>query len=379
MKKVLLVFGTRPEAIKMAPVYKQLKRSQKVQVKVAVTGQHREMLDQVLKLFEIKPDFDLKVMKPGQGLTEITAAVLTGLKPVLEEFEPDLLLVHGDTTTTFSASLAAYYRQIPVGHVEAGLRTGNIYSPWPEEINRRLTGSIAQLHFAPTKKAACNLKNEDISADKISITGNTVIDALLDVVAKLDEQQLQNVAFDTQFEIDPAKRLILVTGHRRESFGDGFDRMCSALSTLAKREDVQIIYPVHLNPNVKGPVERSLSELERVKLIEPQDYLPFVHLMRRADIILTDSGGVQEEAPSLGKPVLVMRDTTERPEAIDAGTVKLVGTDEERIVKETAQLLDDPAAYEAMSEAHNPYGDGKASARIHKAILSFFEKRGDLT
>ena len=378
MKKVLLVFGTRPEAIKMALVYKELKRSQKLQVKVAVTGQHREMLDQVLKLFEIKPDFDLKVMKPGQGLTEITAAVLTGLKPVLEEFEPDLLLVHGDTTTTLAASLAAYYQQIPVGHVEAGLRTGNIYSPWPEEINRRLTGSIAQLHFAPTEEAACNLKNENISVDKIVITGNTVIDALFEVVAKLENDQLQSVAFDTQFEIDPAKRLILVTGHRRESFGGGFDRICSALSTLGKREDVQIIYPVHLNPNVKNTVESSLGELEHVKLIAPQDYLPFVHLMRRSDIILTDSGGVQEEAPSLGKPVLVMRDTTERPEAVGAGTVKLVGTNDELIIKETVKLLDDPAAYEAMSEAHNPYGDGKASVRIQKAILTFFEDIGDL-
>ena len=379
MKKVLLVFGTRPEAIKMAPVYKELKCAQKVQVKVAVTGQHREMLDQVLKLFDIKPDYDLKVMKPGQGLTEITAAVLTRLKPVLEEFEPDLLLVHGDTTTTLSASLAAYYQHIPVGHVEAGLRTGNIYSPWPEEINRRLTAPIAQLHFAPTEKAAENLKSEDISVDQIAITGNTVIDALLEVVAKLENDQSQSVAFDKQFGIDPTKRLILVTGHRRESFGGGFNRICSAISNLVKREDVQIIYPVHLNPNVKNPVESSLGELERVKLIAPQDYLPFVHLMRRSDIILTDSGGVQEEAPSLGKPVLVMRDTTERPEAVDAGTVKLVGTDDELIVKATAQLLDDPADYETMSKAHNPYGDGNASARILKAILSFFEKEGELT
>ncbi|MDA7827789.1 UDP-N-acetylglucosamine 2-epimerase (non-hydrolyzing) [Rhodobacteraceae bacterium] len=379
MKKVLLVFGTRPEAIKMAPVYKELKRGQKVLVKVAVTGQHREMLDQVLKLFVIKPDYDLKVMKPGQGLTEVTGAVLTGLKPVLEEFEPDLLLVHGDTTTTLAASLAAYYQQIPVGHVEAGLRTGNIYSPWPEEINRRLTGSIAQLHFAPTEKAACNLQNEGISVEQISITGNTVIDALLEVVAKLENDQSQSFAFDKQFEIDPNKRLVLVTGHRRESFGGGFDRICSAISSLAKRDDVQIIYPVHLNPNVKNIVESSLGELGRVKLIAPQDYLPFVHLMRRADIILTDSGGVQEEAPSLGKPVLVMRDTTERPEAIAAGTVKLVGTDDELIIKKTVQLLDDPATYEAMSKAHNPYGDGKASARIHEAILTFFEKEVDFT
>ena len=377
MKKVLLVFGTRPEAIKMAPVYKELKRGKKVQVKVAVTGQHREMLDQVLKLFEIEPDYDLKVMRPGQGLTEITAAVLVGLKSVLEEFEPDLLLVHGDTTTTLSASLAAYYQQIPVGHVEAGLRTGNIYSPWPEEINRKVTGAITRLHFAPTEKAASNLKSEGVEEGQIWITGNTVIDALLEVVERLEKDPQQSAAFDSEFGIDPTKRLILVTGHRRESFGGGFERICSALATIAKREGVQIIYPVHLNPNVKGPVEISLGELERIKLIAPQNYLPFVHLMRRADIILTDSGGVQEEAPSLGKPVLVMRDTTERPEAVDAGTVKLVGTDADLIVRETSKLLDDQAAYDAMSRAHNPYGDGFASQRIRDAVLSFVSKNVD--
>ncbi|CRK76320.1 MULTISPECIES: non-hydrolyzing UDP-N-acetylglucosamine 2-epimerase [Roseobacteraceae] len=371
MKKVLLVFGTRPEAIKMAPVYEALRANPGLDVRVAVTAQHREMLDQVLRLFGIEPEYDLNVMKPGQGLTEITAAVLAGLKPVLEEFSPDLLLVHGDTTTTLSASLAAYYQQIPVGHVEAGLRTGNIYSPWPEEINRKVTGAIARLHFAPTEKAAANLKFEGVEEDQISITGNTVIDALLEVVERLENDPQQSSAFDTKFGIDPTKRLILVTGHRRESFGGGFERICSALATIAKREDVQIIYPVHLNPNVKGPVEISLGELERVKLIAPQDYLPFVHLMRRADIILTDSGGVQEEAPSLGKPVLVMRDTTERPEAVDAGTVKLVGTDADLIVRETSRLLDDQAAYDAMSRAHNPYGVGLASQRIRDAALSF--------
>lgn len=372
MKKVLLVFGTRPEAIKMAPVYEALKKTLGLDVRVAITAQHREMLDQVLRLFAIEPDYDLNVMKPGQGLTEITAAVLAGLKPVLEEFSPDLLLVHGDTTTTLSASLAAYYQQIPVGHVEAGLRTGNIYSPWPEEINRKVTSAIAQLHFAPTEKAASNLKTEAVPADRVSITGNTVIDALLEVVERLEHNPQQSAAFDAEFRIDPTKRLILVTGHRRESFGGGFDRICSALATIAKREDVQIIYPVHLNPNVKGPVETSLGALERVWLIAPQDYLPFVHLMRRADIILTDSGGVQEEAPSLGKPVLVMRDTTERPEAVDAGTVKLVGTETDLIVRETNKLLDDQAVYEAMSRAHNPYGDGLASRRIRDAVLSFF-------
>jgi UDP-N-acetylglucosamine 2-epimerase (non-hydrolysing) len=372
MKKVLLVFGTRPEAIKMAPVYEVLKKTSGLDVRVAVTAQHREMLDQVLRLFAIEPDYDLNVMKPGQGLTEITSAVLVGLKRVLEEFSPDLLLVHGDTTTTLSASLAAYYQQIPVGHIEAGLRTGNIYSPWPEEVNRKVTGAIAQLHFAPTEKAASNLKSEAVPANRISVTGNTVIDALIDVVERLENDPQQSAAFDAEFGIDPIKRLILVTGHRRESFGGGFDRICAALATIAKREDVQIIYPVHLNPNVKDPVETSLGALEHVRLIAPQDYMPFVHLMRRADIILTDSGGVQEEAPSLGKPVLVMRDTTERPEAVDAGTVKLVGTDADLIVRETNKLLDNRVAYEVMARAHNPYGDGLASQRIRDAILSFF-------
>jgi UDP-N-acetylglucosamine 2-epimerase (non-hydrolysing) len=375
--KVLLVFGTRPEAIKMAPVYEALKATRRLEVRVAVTAQHREMLDQVLRLFAIKPDYDLNVMKPGQGLHEITAAVLAGLKPVLEDYRPDLVLVHGDTTTTLSASLAAYYQQIPVGHVEAGLRTGNIYSPWPEEINRKITGAIAQLHFAPTEKAAANLKSEAVPTDRISVTGNTVIDALLEVVKRLENDPKQSAAFDEKFGIDPTKRLILVTGHRRESFGGGFERICSALATIANREDVQVIYPVHLNPNVKGPVENNLGARERVSLIPPQDYLPFVHLMRRAAIILTDSGGVQEEAPSLGKPVLVMRDTTERPEALSAGTVRLVGTDTDLIVRETSKLLDDQSAYEAMSRAHNPYGDGLASRLIRDAILTFFSNNED--
>jgi len=357
----------------MAPVYEVLKGTSGLDVRIAVTAQHREMLDQVLRLFNIKPDYDLNVMRPGQGLTEITAEILKGLKPIFEDFVPDLLLVHGDTTTTLSASLAAYYQQIPVGHVEAGLRTGNIYSPWPEEINRKVAGTIAQLHFAPTKKAAANLKNESILPASISVTGNTVIDALLDVVAKLEIDPEQRAIFDAEFGIDPSKRVILVTGHRRESFGEGFQRICDALAMLAKRDDVQIIYPVHLNPNVKGPVEGSLSKCERVQLISPQNYLPFVHLMSRADIILTDSGGVQEEAPSLGKPVLVMRDTTERPEAVDAGTVKLVGTDADLIVREVSTLLDDDNAFEAMARAHNPYGDGHASVRIRDAILAFFD------
>ena len=287
------------------------------------------------------------------------------------------MLVHGDTTTTLSATLAAYYQKIPVGHVEAGLRTGNIYSPWPEEVNRKVTSTIASLHFAPTIKSAENLTAEGVAPQMVFVTGNTVIDALIDVVKRLKNDPQKSAAFDSEFGIDPNKRLILVTGHRRESFGGGFERICEALAAIAEREDVQVIYPVHLNPNVKGPVENSLGDLERVRLIPPQDYLPFVHLMRRADIILTDSGGVQEEAPSLGKPVLVMRDTTERPEAVDAGTVKLVGTDTTLIVRETMALLDDESSYEAMSQAHNPYGDGLAAQRIHDAIMEFFNTGKD--
>ncbi|PVH28244.1 non-hydrolyzing UDP-N-acetylglucosamine 2-epimerase [Pararhodobacter oceanensis] len=372
MRKLLLVFGTRPEAIKMAPVHEALRSVPGLDVRVAVTAQHREMLDQVLRLFDIEPQYDLNVMKSGQGLTEITASVLGGLKPILEEFAPDLILVHGDTTTTLAASLAAYYQQIPVAHVEAGLRTGNIYSPWPEEMNRKITGAIARLHFAPTEKAAQNLREEAVSPEGIVVTGNTVIDALLKVVARLKGDEIQTAAFDAEFGIDPSKRMVLVTGHRRESFGGGFQRICDAIAALARRDDVQIIFPLHLNPNVKGPVESNLGTLERVKLIAPQDYLPFVHLMRRADIILSDSGGVQEEAPSLGKPVLVLRDNTERPEAVEAGTVKLVGTDSALILREATVLLDDAAGYQAMARAHNPYGDGLAAQRIRNAILDFF-------
>lgn len=362
----------------MAPLVQTLENNESFESKVCVTAQHREMLDQVLELFEIIPDYDLDLMTPGQTLNELTSLILVKLQPILSEYKPDLLLVHGDTATTFAASLAAYYEKISVGHVEAGLRTGNLYSPWPEEMNRKATGVIAKLHFAPTNTAAMNLKSEGIPDSQIYITGNTVIDSLLKVVEMLESDEQQSTAFDAKFGIDPTKRLILVTGHRRESFGGGFDRICAALATLANRTDVQIIYPVHLNPNVKGPVEISLGDHERVKLIAPQDYLPFVHLMRRADIILTDSGGVQEEAPSLGKPVLVMRDTTERPEAVDAGTVKLVGTDTDLIVQETAMLLDDQAAYEAMSHAHNPYGDGLASQRIQDTILSYFSLNENL-
>jgi UDP-N-acetylglucosamine 2-epimerase (non-hydrolysing) len=371
--RVLTVFGTRPEAIKMAPVVKALAGAEQIEARVCVTAQHREMLDQVLELFNITPDYDLNLMKPGQDLTDITAGVLHGLKPVLTEFNPDLVLVHGDTTTTLATSLAAYYQRIPVGHVEAGLRTGNILSPWPEEVNRKVAGAITRLHFAPTERSKQNLTAENVSENQIFVTGNTVIDALLDVVRKLDDDTAISQKLDMALGINTSRRMVLVTGHRRESFGDGFQRICDALACLAERDDIQIIYPVHLNPNVKGPVEERLGSLNNVHLIAPQDYLPFVHLMRRAHIILTDSGGVQEEAPSLGKPVLVMRDTTERPEAVDAGTVKLVGTDSGLIIDEVGKLLDDPAAYDAMSHAHNPYGDGQAAQRIRNAILKFLQ------
>jgi UDP-N-acetylglucosamine 2-epimerase (non-hydrolysing) len=369
--RILSVFGTRPEAIKMAPVVRALAVANDFDSRVCVTAQHREMLDQVLELFAIVPDYDLNLMRPRQGLEDITAGVLGALSPVLDEFQPQLVLVHGDTGTTLAASLAAYYKKIPVGHVEAGLRTGNIWSPWPEEVNRKVAGAIATLHFAPTQQSRRNLLAEAVPDANIEVTGNTVIDALLDVVAMLGADKSRTAQFAAQFGLNPAKRLILVTGHRRESFGDGFLRICRALATLAARNDVEIVYPVHLNPNVKGPVEEHLSGLANVHLIAPQDYLPFVYLMSRADIILTDSGGVQEEAPSLGKPVLVMRETTERPEAVDAGTVKLVGTDSDLIIAQVNRLLDDRAAYDAMSFAHNPYGDGKAVDRILSRIRHY--------
>lgn len=366
--KILSVFGTRPEAIKMAPLVKGLAQAPDVVSRVCVTAQHREMLDQVLTLFDIIPDYDLNLMKPGQRLDDLTGMIITGLKPVLEDFRPDLVLVHGDTTTTLSASLASYYAQVPVGHVEAGLRTGNIYSPWPEEINRKLTGAIAELHFAPTEKSRANLLAEAVPADRVIVTGNTVIDALHMIVARLDENKDLAASMQAALPLPRDKKIILVTGHRRESFGSGFERICDALARLAERPDTHIVYPLHLNPNVKDPVERLLSTYPNIELIAPQDYLPFVYLMCRADVILTDSGGVQEEAPSLGKPVLVMRDTTERPEAVEAGTVRLVGTDSELIVTQVSRLLDDPKAYEEMSVAHNPYGDGKATGRIMEAI-----------
>lgn len=367
--RILTVFGTRPEAIKMAPVVKVLAANDAFQAKVCVTAQHRQMLDQVLEIFAITPDFDLNLMKPGQDLSDITSNVLLGMREVFKQWRPDIILVHGDTTTTLAASLSAYYARIKVGHVEAGLRTHNKYSPWPEEMNRHLTGAIADLHFAPTEKARANLLAEGISDAAIHVTGNTVIDALLDVVDRVRQDEALQARFATQFDyIDPTKKLILVTGHRRENFGQGFENICQALAQLARRGDVQILYPVHLNPNVQEPVNRILGQVDNVKLIDPLDYLPFVYLMDRSKLLITDSGGIQEEAPSLGKPVLVMRDTTERPEAVDAGTVKLVGTDPDTIVGEANRLLDDPAAYEAMSRAHNPYGDGKAALRISERV-----------
>ncbi|MFD0950043.1 non-hydrolyzing UDP-N-acetylglucosamine 2-epimerase [Paraperlucidibaca wandonensis] len=364
--KVLTVFGTRPEAIKMAPLVHALAKDSRFNAKVCVTAQHREMLDQVLELFKITPEYDLNLMKVGQTLPEVTSRILQELTPVLKEFKPDVVLVHGDTATTFAASLAAYYEQIAVGHVEAGLRTGNIYSPWPEEGNRKLTGALTKFHFAPTDTSKANLLKENYADENIFVTGNTVIDALLLVKRQIEDDAELSNALAAQFPmLDESKKLILVTGHRRESFGGGFERICEALAQTAKAHpDTQILYPVHLNPNVQEPVKRILKNLDNVHLIEPQQYLPFVYLMNRSLIILTDSGGIQEEAPSLGKPVLVMRDTTERPEAVDAGTVKLVGTDVTKITSALNELLTNDAAYKIMSRAHNPYGDGQACQRI---------------
>ncbi|WKU19010.1 non-hydrolyzing UDP-N-acetylglucosamine 2-epimerase [Advenella alkanexedens] len=376
--KVLSVFGTRPEAIKMAPLVKALEADAFFTAKVAVTAQHREMLDQVLSLFDITPDYDLNLMKPGQDLYDITAKVLLGLRDVLKEFQPDLVLVHGDTATTFAASLAAFYQQIPVGHVEAGLRTGNLYSPWPEEANRVLTGRLAHWHFAPTERNQNALLAEQVLSERIVVTGNTVIDALQLVVQKISESpELQKsihiILKESGLNIDVTNtRYVLVTGHRRENFGEGFENICSALNQLAKKNpDTHFIYPVHLNPNVQAPVKRLLGGLSNVHLIEPLGYEPFVFLMQHAYLVLTDSGGVQEEAPGLGKPVLVMRDTTERPEAVEAGTVLLVGTNTELITTEVQCLLDDRNIYTQMSHAHNPYGDGQASHRILKFLKKY--------
>ncbi|MDR2226316.1 MAG: UDP-N-acetylglucosamine 2-epimerase (non-hydrolyzing) [Providencia sp.] len=370
--KVLTVFGTRPEAIKMAPLVHALANNADFEAKVCVTAQHREMLDQVLKLFEITPDYDLNIMKPGQDLTDITCRILEGLKSVFADFQPDVVLVHGDTATTMATSLAAFYHRIPVGHVEAGLRTGNLYSPWPEEANRKIAGHLAMYHFAPTENSRQNLLKESIPDSHIFVTGNSVIDALLWVRDKVmsDQHMMEKLGANYPF-IDPNKKMILVTGHRRESFGGGFERICHALAEIAQAHpDVQVVYPVHLNPNVSEPVKRILHDIDNIILISPQEYLPFVYLMNHAYLILTDSGGIQEEAPSLGKPVLVMRDTTERPEAVDAGTVRLVGTDTQKIVNEVNRLLTDDAEYHEMSRAHNPYGDGHACQRILTALKS---------
>ncbi|MCH7487269.1 MAG: UDP-N-acetylglucosamine 2-epimerase (non-hydrolyzing) [Proteobacteria bacterium] len=367
--RILSVFGTRPEAIKMAPVVKALDRASGLDSRVCVSAQHRRLLDQVLDLFGIRPDYDLNIMKEDQDLAHITETVLSGMNGVLDDFEPQRVLVHGDTTTTFATALAAFYRRIPVGHVEAGLRTGDFASPFPEEMNRTLTDALADLHFAPTEGARQNLRREGAPDERIVVTGNTVIDALLMVTAMLrDDEGLRAQARAPFGFLDPGRRLILVTGHRRENFGDGFERICEALARLARRDDVQIVYPVHPNPNVGEPVNRILGSEPRIHLIDPVDYLSFVYLMDRAHLVITDSGGIQEEAPSLGKPVLVMRDVTERPEAVKAGTVVLVGTDTDAITGECERLLDDEDAYAAMSRIANPFGDGRASGRIVKEI-----------
>ena len=383
MKKVMLVFGTRPEAIKMAPLVKEFqKQPKRVETVVCVTGQHREMLDQVLKIFDIKPDYDLNIMKQGQDLYDVTARVLTGMRDVLKEVKPDVVLVHGDTTTSTAAALAAFYQQIPVGHVEAGLRTHNIYSPWPEEMNRLLTGRLATYHFSPTPLSRNNLIKESVDDRNIIITGNTVIDALYWVVDKIKnnkelDNELEDILSKAGYHVNRlnnGKKLVLITGHRRENFGDGFINMCTAIKDLTvKYPDLDFVYPMHLNPNVRKPIHEvfgeNLSGLKNMFFIEPLEYLSFVYLMEKSSIVLTDSGGIQEEAPGLGKPVLVMRDTTERPEALDAGTVKLVGTDYNKIVNEVSSLIDDKAAYEKMSKAVNPYGDGLACGRIVNALL----------
>lgn len=383
MRKVLLVFGTRPEAIKMAPLVMELqKQKERIETVVCVTGQHREMLDQVLEIFDIKPDYDLNIMKRGQDLYDVTARVLTGMREVLKEIKPDIVLVHGDTTTSTAAALAAFYQQIPVGHVEAGLRTHIIYSPWPEEMNRLLTGRLATYHFSPTPLSRNNLIKESINDRNIIVTGNTVIDALYWVVDKIKnnkelDNELESVLSKAGYDVnrlDNGKKLVLITGHRRENFGDGFINMCTAIKDLTiKHPNVDFVYPMHLNPNVRKPIHEvfgeDLSGLKNMFFIEPLEYLSFVYLMEKSSIVLTDSGGIQEEAPGLGKPVLVMRDTTERPEALNAGTVKLVGTDYNKIVNEVSSLIDDKAAYEKMSKAVNPYGDGLACGRIVNALL----------
>ena len=373
--KLLIVFGTRPEAIKMAPLVKELKKSSALIVQVCVTAQHRQMLDQVLQLFEITPEYDLDLMRPGQTLPQLTSNILMGMDGVLADYRPDWVLVHGDTSTSMATSLAAYYRQVGVAHVEAGLRTCNLYSPWPEEGNRQITGRLAGLHFAPTEDSCGNLLKEGIKRDSIHVTGNTVIDALLSVSQRIDKDTGLRNSLAAQFPfLESAKRLVLVTGHRRENLGSGFESICHALKDIAREPDVQVVYPVHLNPQVQEPVRRILGNASHVHLIEPLDYLPFIYLMKCSHLILTDSGGIQEEAPSLGKPVLVMRDTTERPEAVTAGTVRLVGTNHNRIVSETLSLLREEAAYERMAFAHNPYGDGNSCQRIRNTFEELAQK-----
>lgn len=383
MKKILLVFGTRPEAIKMAPLVKEFQKyPDKFKTIVCVTGQHREMLDQVLRIFEIVPDYDLNIMKQGQDLYDVTSRVLLGMRDVLKEVQPDIVLVHGDTTTSTAAALAAFYQQIPVGHVEAGLRTHNIYSPWPEEMNRQLTGRIATYHFAPTPLSKQNLLAENVKPEQIAVTGNTVIDALYMVVDKIKsnkelDKELEEILLRSGYDVNrlsDGKKLVLMTGHRRENFGDGFISMCKAIQTLTQKyPDVDFVYPMHLNPNVRKPIHEvfgeDLSHLGNMFFIEPLEYLSFVYLMEKSTIVLTDSGGIQEEAPGLGKPVLVMRDTTERPEALEAGTVKLVGTDFDKIVNEVSALLENRECYERMSQAVNPYGDGKASSKVVEQFI----------
>ncbi|MFT4797214.1 MAG: UDP-N-acetylglucosamine 2-epimerase (non-hydrolyzing) [Candidatus Azotimanducaceae bacterium] len=377
--KILSVVGTRPEAIKLAPLIIKFSEDERFEARVCVTGQHREMLDQVLNLFDITPNYDLNIMKAGQSLNQVTARVLAGMEEVFDDFSPDLVIVHGDTSTTFATSMCAYHKQIPIAHVEAGLRTGNLLSPWPEEGNRRLTGALTNFHFAPTDKAAENLLRESTHPDTIMITGNTVIDALLMVNSKISNNPTLTSELDAQFPyLDQSKKLIVVTGHRRENFGEGFENICRSIRTIAQEPDTQIVYPVHLNPNVQEPVKRHLNGVDNIHLIEPLDYLPFIYLMNRSHFILTDSGGVQEEAPSLGKPVLVMRETTERPEAVEAGTVKLVGTDYDLIVSESKRLLNDSSEYDKMSFAHNPYGDGKACDRIVEGLVQSTLYSGDL-
>lgn len=375
MKKILIVFGTRPEAIKMAPLVKEFEKHKKdFNVRVCVTAQHRSMLDQVISIFKIKVHYDLNIMKPNQDLYDITSSVLLKMRDIIRDFRPNIVFVHGDTTTTSATSLSAFYEKIPVAHIEAGLRTGNIYSPWPEEMNRKITGAITRFHFSPTATSKQNLLNENVPKGHIFVTGNTVIDALYLIVKRIKSDntlcsKIEKGIIKKGYDVDRKRKLILVTGHRRENFGEGFINICKALKDIAlKYRDIDILYPVHLNPNVQKPVYGLLSKVPNIFLIEPIDYLPFVYLMNKAYLIVTDSGGIQEEAPSLGKPVLVMRDTTERPEAVTAGTVKLVGTDRKKIVREASKLIDNRNIYWKMSRAHNPYGDGKACQRVLKFI-----------